>query len=88
MNAVDVNPDKLGYYCYIDCFKRFADVPYYMGNFDIPFNKNAFGDYESAFIAVSKHFNPQVFGNFPIKQEQLSIAKSYISNVLTQSNRN
>lgn len=82
-NAVDVNPNKLGYYCYIDCFKRFANIPYYIGNLDVPFNKQTFSDYESTFISVSKHFNPQIFGNFPITNEQVSIVKSYISDILT-----
>ena len=61
-NAVDVDPEKLSHYCYIDCFKRFAKVPYYLGNFNIPFVRDEFRDVEFDMVRVSKHAHPEVFG--------------------------
>ena len=62
-NAVDVNPDKFAYYCYIDCFKRYADVPYYMGNFNIPFDKASFDDLSYDFVKDATFNHPEVFGH-------------------------
>lgn len=61
-NAVDVNPDKLNYYCYVDCFKRYANPPYYMGNFDIPFIQKDFDGISDAVVRVSKYNHPEIFG--------------------------
>lgn len=60
-NAVDVNPEKLAYYCYIDCFKRYAEVPYWMGNFDVPFDARTFGEIADDAVAVSKNGHPDIF---------------------------
>lgn len=61
--AVSVDPDKLAYYCYVDLFKRFANAPYWMGNFDIPLPKEGFAKKElDLFERVAKALNPSVFG--------------------------
>lgn len=62
-NAVDVDPAKLAYYCYIDCFKRFAEIPYYIGNFNVPFIRDTFRDVEADVELVAKHAHPEVFGD-------------------------
>ncbi len=82
-NAVDVNPEKLPYYCYLDCFKRYADVPYYMGNFDVPFDKATFPEIENAVLAVSKFHHPEVFGKSPkpSASEERAVVK-YIARML------
>lgn len=62
-NAVDVNPEKFAYYCYIDCFKRYANVPYYMGNFNIPFDKATFDELSYDFVKDATYNHPEVFGH-------------------------
>ncbi len=82
-NAVDVNPEKLSYYCYLDCFKRYADVPYYMGNFNVPFDKETFPKIENAVLALSKFHHPEIFGKSPKPSaaEECAVAK-YIDRIL------
>lgn len=60
-NAVDVDPEKISYYCYIDCFKRFASAPYYLGNFNVPYDAKTFPAYSNDFVAVSKYFHRDIF---------------------------
>lgn len=82
-NAVDVNPEKLPFYCYLDCFKRYANVPYYMGNFDVPFDKETFPKIEKAVVAVSKFRHPEVFGKCPKPSAaEESAVKEYIDEIL------
>ena len=61
-NAIDVDPKKIAYYCYIDCFKRYADVPYYLGNFNVPFIREKFASVSNDVVALSKAAHPEVFG--------------------------
>ncbi len=61
-NAVDVDPTKLAYYCYIDCFKRFADIPYYLGNFNVPFIRDEFASIKDDVVRIAKYAHPNVFG--------------------------
>ena len=61
-NAVDVNPEKIAYYCYIDCFKRYAKTPYWMGNLNVPFEKASFDAMKDKFIRVAKYNNQDIFG--------------------------
>lgn len=61
-NAVDIDPKKLAYYCYIDCFKRYADVPYYLGNFNVPFIREEFESVSNDVMALSKAAHPEIFG--------------------------
>lgn len=61
-NAVDVDPGKLAYYCYVDCFKRYADVPYYLGNFNVPFIREEFASVSNDVVALAKSAHPEVFG--------------------------
>ncbi len=62
-NAVHVAPEKLPYYCYIDCFKDFIDeVPYYLGNCDVPIDLEKFNSCQDAVVAVSQWKHPEVFG--------------------------
>lgn len=61
-NAIDVDPKKLAYYCYVDCFKRYAEIPYYLGNFNVPFIRSEFASVSNDVIKVSKFFHPEIFG--------------------------
>ena len=61
-NAVDVNPEKIAYYCYIDCFKRYAQTPYWMGNLDVLFEKASFDSMKEKFIQAACFNNREVFG--------------------------
>lgn len=83
-NAVDVDPDRLGYYCYIDCFKKYATAPYFMGNFDIPFIKKDFNYIVDSAIAVSKFNHQDVFGlcDKPTIDDESKVI-NYIKKVLT-----
>lgn len=86
-NAVDVNPEKLSYYCYLDCFKRYADVPYYMGNFDVPFYRNRFSQIAEAVRIIAEHNHPEVFGKRAEPSPEMEIAvKGYISDVIDAKN--
>jgi SAM-dependent methyltransferase len=62
-NAIDVDPEKLAYYCYIDCFKRYAEVPYYLGNFNVPFVRAEFASVSNEVMMVSMHNHPEIFGS-------------------------
>ena len=83
-NAVDVNPKKLSFYCYIDCFKKYAETPYYMGNFDVPFIYNEFKNIENDVLKISKYEHQDIFGiqkDIP-KIESINKVKNYINKVL------
>ena len=83
-NAVDVNPQKLSFYCYIDCFKKYAETPYYMGNFDVPFIYNEFKSIEDDVLKISKYEHQDIFGrqkDSP-KIESINKVKNYINKVL------
>ena len=83
-NAVDVNPQKLSFYCYIDCFKKYAETPYYMGNFDVPFIYNEFKSIENDVLKISKYEHQDIFGiqkDSP-KIESINKVKNYINKVL------
>lgn len=81
--AVDVAPDKLAYYCYIDLFKEYARAPYWMGNFDVPFRRKSFSRYAADITALSKSRHPEVFGaQPPIPPETERRVIAYIRSVL------
>ena len=61
-NAVDVDPRKLAYYCYVDCFKRYAEVPYYLGNFNVPFIRSEFASVTNDIVTIAKSAHPELFG--------------------------
>ncbi len=86
-NAVDVDPQKLPYYCYVDCFKRFAEVPYWMGNFDVPFDKRTFGSVTESAVAVAGFYHPEIIGT---QSKDVGCfekkIKDYIGKVLTLKN--
>ena len=82
-NAVDIDPDKLKYYCYVDCFKRYAnDIPYYMGNLDVPFDYTSFHEIADDCLAISRHYHPEVFGRHPITNAQENSVKNYINHII------
>ena len=81
--AVDVPPDKLPYYCYIDLFKEYAQVPYWMGNFDVPFCAKSFPRYADDIVALSKSRHTEVFGEQPpLDPKAERRVKAYIRAVL------
>ena len=82
-NAVDVDPEKLAYYCYIDCFKKYADVPYYLGNFNVPFVRAEFVSISNDVTMVSKHEHPEIFGNTQEPDaDTVAKVKKYIAKAL------
>lgn len=85
-NAIDVDPKLLAYYCYIDCFKKYANAPYYLGNFDIPFIKEKFSSISESVTKIAKHNHPEVFGSndAPTDAEIESVIK-YINKVTSLS---
>ena len=85
-NAIDVDPQMLAYYWYIDCFKKYANAPYYLGNFDIPFIKEEFPLVSELVMKISKHNHPEVFGDndAPTDAEIESVIK-YINKVTSLS---
>ena len=83
-NAVDVDPGRLAYYCYIDCFKKYATVPYYMGNFDVPFIRKDFNKISDSAVKISKFNHPDVFGicEKPTSDDEEKVI-NYINKVLS-----
>ena len=82
-NAVDVDPEKIAYYCYIDCFKRFASVPYYLGNFNVPYDAKTFPVYSNDFVAVAKYFHRDIFtGARRPTEEATRRCETYIKTIL------
>ena len=78
-NAIDVNPDKLAYYCYIDCFKQYADVPYYLGNFNVPFVREDFSSVSNDVKRIAMHNHPEVFGDCEAPDDDaVTRVKAYI----------
>lgn len=88
-NAVDIDPEKLAYYCYIDLFKRYASVPYWMGNFDVPFNAELFDRYREEILSLACSFHPEVFGRQkkPSKETEQRV-KHYIQGVCNKTSAN
>ncbi len=81
-NAIDVAPDKLAYYCYIDCFKRFANPPYYLANFDIPFIQNEFHNISESVKRISQYYHPEIFGEpKTLSQNDVDLVIQYINKV-------
>ncbi len=81
--AVDVPPDKLPYYCYIDLFKEYAHVPYWMGNFDVPFRAESFSRCADDICALSKSRHPEIFGAQPPAEPKAERrVRAYINAVL------
>ena len=77
------SPDNLEYYCYVDCFKRYAnDIPYYMGNLDVPFDYTPFHEIADDCLAISRHYHPEVFGRHPITNAQENSVKNYINHII------
>ncbi len=82
--SVDVEPQKLPFYCYLDCFKRYADVPYFLGNFNVPFNKKTFDSIKDDVMAIAKYFHQNIFGNSPQPTvQQINRVRNYINNIIT-----
>lgn len=81
-NAVDVDPAKIAYYCYADLFKRYAVTPYWMGNFDIPFQASIFSSYADAVVTLSKSLHPEIFGKTNASPQDEVRVKEYLERVL------
>ncbi|WP_457599967.1 SAM-dependent methyltransferase [Hydrogenivirga sp.] len=83
--AVRVDIDKLDYYVYVDVFKDFAHrLPYYLGNLDIPINRELFEEYREYFIsyALKKHEFLRKFYNEPIREEDYLKLLEYFRKLL------
>ena len=60
-----------------------SNVPYYMGNFDIPLIYSEFVKYEKYFIQVSKFNNKEIFNDKnELNERSLNFVKEYISRVV------
>lgn len=65
-NAININPKKIQYYCYVDCLKDWMtrnNLPYYLGNFDIPFKKENFDKIADDFVSVAKWRHQEIFSD-------------------------
>lgn len=84
-NAVDVAPEQLPYYCYVDCFKRYVNVPYWMGNLNVPFIADGFAHIADAVVADAKFHNQEIFGkSIRPKEIDTERIKLYIRKSLKQ----
>ena len=82
--AVDVNPKQLPLYCYLDCFKRYAVIPYFLGNFNVPFIKNEFQTIEKDVVTISRYYHQNIFGESKKpEQQKIENVRSYIEKVVS-----
>ncbi len=83
-NAVDVDPAKLDWYCYVDVFKSIAATPYWMGNLNVPLVAADFPAVAPSFRRISLHSHPEVFGPSPEPSDyDRSLARSYVQNAIS-----
>lgn len=80
--SIDVDPTKLSYYCYIDCFRRFARTEYYMGNLNVPFIKDKFEQVKQSVVAVSTDYFPEIFSK---KTRSTSEDRQIVNNYIEAS---
>lgn len=65
-NAVQIDSRQLQYYHYVDVFKNYVDqIPYYLGNFNIPIDHPSFLRLADDFEVVSKSMHPDIFADAP-----------------------
>jgi len=84
-NAVDIDPRKFSYYCYIDCFKRYAKIPYWIGNLNVPYIKDKFCDIEKLVIRDSKYYHQDIFGSSnPISDSEKKAIVDYVDRVFSK----
>ncbi|MCL2062912.1 MAG: N-6 DNA methylase [Candidatus Cloacimonetes bacterium] len=71
-NTIHIPPEKLMYYCYIDVFKDIIpNLPYFMGNLDVPFDRFTFEETKEDFLTMSIAKHPDIFrGKFPIPESE------------------
>jgi len=78
-NAVDVDPKMLAYYCYIDSFKHYAVIPYYLGNFNVPYIRDRFSEISNDVVSISRYLHQDIFGKaLKPSDDTLNRVKSYI----------
>jgi len=81
-NTIYIPDDKLEYYCYIDIFKDFCSkIPYFLGNFNVMFDRAEFEKIKSDFLALSIVKHPDIFAeHFPTPStDRLNSAKERVS---------
>lgn len=83
-NAVDVDPAKLDWYCYVDVFKSIASTPYWMGNLNVPLVASDFPAVAQSFRRISLYNHPEVFGPRPAPSESdWAVARAYIRDTIS-----
>ena len=66
-NTIVVDKRKLGYYAYVDVFKRnLYRIPFYFGNCDVMINNNLFKRFKDCFVASAVHHHPFLRDHFQI----------------------
>ena len=74
-NTIVVDKRKLGYYAYVDVFKRnLYRLPFYFGNCDVPIDDKLFRQYKHYFISDTIRHNPFLEKHFqtdPIEKDQV-----------------
>lgn len=85
-NCLYVSPEKLDFYCYIDCFKQYCknhELPFWMGNLNIPFDKKEFDSISNEVVDISKYNHPEIFGyNEKPSEKSIQKVKNYIERVI------
>jgi hypothetical protein len=83
-NAVDVDPAKLDWYCYVDVFKSIASTPYWMGNLNVPLVASDFPAVAQSFRRISFYNHPEVFGASPAPSESdWAVAHAYVRDAVS-----
>lgn len=83
-NAVDVDPAKLDWYCYVDVFKSIAATPYWMGNLNVPLVASDFPAVAPSFRRIAVHNHPEVFGPSPAPSaSDWEVARAYVRDAVS-----
>jgi DNA modification methylase len=78
-NAIQIQPDKLPYYHYVDVFKDTIEtLPYYMGNMSIPIANKMFLAIQEEFVLLSKIKHPALFPVEKVSKERIAAAKQKV----------
>jgi len=87
-NAVRISPEQLPFYCYIDCFKRYAKVPYYLGNLDVPYLPERFMEISELYRRDAAYHHPEVFKEKaqPLDAEEMTRLREYIESAMKGCN--
>lgn len=90
-NRLAIDESKLNYYHYIDCFKAYCknhELPFWMGNLDVVFDRENFHKVEDDICTVSRALHPDIFEDAPKpSNESICRVEAYITHSIARTSR-